>query len=79
MAAIVIQSTFRMYIAKKYVRVLKIADQQARKIQKGWHRFETLLNTRNKIANEWQLKLTKWRTIQKDFLAVGESIFVVTT
>mmetsp|Transcript_22620 Transcript_22620/g.44816 ORF Transcript_22620/g.44816 Transcript_22620/m.44816 type:complete len:1178 (+) Transcript_22620:87-3620(+) len=61
LAATKMQSFFRMVQGKRGFREHKLKDACARVIQKGWYRYQTLQETRHRIASVWEKKLQAWR------------------
>lgn len=64
MAALAIQSTWRMFVQRRLYLLHRHRHVQAALIQRAWRRFQTLLRTRATIGARWATKLEAWRAMQ---------------
>jgi hypothetical protein len=64
LAALKIQSTWRMFVQRRLYLLYRFRHQKAVLIQRVWRRFRTVLATRASIASKWADKLARWRAMQ---------------
>ena len=62
MAALKIQSTWRMFIQRRLYLHYRYRHTKAVLIQRAFRRFRTILGTREKIARRWNERVEKWKT-----------------
>jgi len=62
LAALKIQSTYRMFVQRRLYLLYRFRSAKATVIQRAWRRWKTIQHTRQHIAENWSRKLEAWRS-----------------